>query len=55
MRGFIKQSLDKNKKPIPDSWRLAVSLGRDAQSGKYQYLWEGVKGTKREAEKRLGE
>lgn len=47
MRGFIKKR--------GNSWRVAVSLGRDPQTGKYQYLWETVKGTKREAEKRMAE
>ena len=38
-----------------NSYSLAVSLGRDAVSGKYKYQWMTVKGTKREAEKRLAE
>lgn len=61
MRGFVKQntrkSLDKDGKPvivpIPKSYRIAVSLGRNHQSGKYEYLWKTVHGTKSEAEKEL--
>jgi integrase len=37
------------------SYSLAVSLGRDATTGKYKYQWVTVKGTKKEAEKRLSE
>ena len=38
-----------------NSYSLKVSLGKDAASGKYKYQWTTVKGTKKEAEKRLGE
>ena len=38
-----------------NSYSLAVSLGRDATTGKYKYQWLTVKGTKKEAEKRLAE
>ena len=48
MRGCIR-------KRGKDSYSIAVSLGRDAATGKYKYVWMGVKGTKREAEKRLSE
>ena len=48
MRGYIR-------KRGKDSYSIAVSLGWDADAGKYKYLWESVRGTKREAEKRLAE
>ena len=48
MRGHIR-------KRGKDSYSIAVSLGRDPVTGKYKYLWVSVKGTKREAEKRLSE
>jgi integrase len=48
MRGHIE-------KRGKDSYSIAVSLGRDPVSSKYKYLWVSVKGTKREAEKRLSE
>ncbi len=38
-----------------NSYSLAVSLGKDATTGKYKYQWVSVKGTKKEAEKRLSE
>jgi integrase len=37
------------------SYSIAVSLGKDATTGKYKYQWVSVKGTKKEAEKRLSE
>jgi integrase len=37
-----------------DSYSIKVSAGKDA-TGKYKYQWTTVKGTKKEAEKRLGE
>lgn len=48
MRGYIR-------KRGKDSYSIAVSLGRDPATGRYKYVWEGVKGTRREAEKRLSE
>jgi integrase len=48
MRGHIR-------KRGKDSYSIAVSLGRDPTTGKYRYQWVSVKGTKREAEKRLSE
>ncbi len=38
-----------------DSYSIKVSVGKDANSGKYKYQWTTVKGTKKEAEKRLSE
>jgi len=38
-----------------NSYSIAVSLGKDATTGKYKYQWVSVKGTKKEAEKRLSE
>jgi len=37
------------------SYSVAVSVGRDPVTGKYKYVWEGVKGTRRDAERRLSE
>jgi len=38
-----------------NSYSIAVSLGRDATTGKYKQQWFSVKGTKKDAEKRLAE
>jgi len=38
-----------------DSYSIKISVGKDANSGKYKYQWVSVKGTKKEAEKRLSE
>lgn len=38
-----------------NSYSLAVSVGRDLETGKYRYQWVTVKGTKKDAEKRLSE
>jgi integrase len=38
-----------------DSYSIAVSLGRDPTTGKYKYKWLSVKGTRKDAEKRLSE
>ena len=38
-----------------NSYSIKVSLGRDPATGKYKYQWVSVKGTKKEAEKRLSE
>ncbi|MDP2919614.1 MAG: tyrosine-type recombinase/integrase [Dehalococcoidia bacterium] len=48
MRGHIE-------KRGKDSYSLAISMGKDANTGKYKYQWTTVKGTKKEAEKRLSE
>ncbi len=48
MRGHIE-------KRGKNSYSLAVSLGKDATTGKYKYQWVSVKGTKKDAEKRLSE
>jgi len=48
MRGHIT-------KRAKNSYSLAISLGKDATTGKYKYQWISVKGTKKEAEKRLSE
>ena len=48
MRGHIE-------KRGKDSYSIKVSLGKDATTGKYKYQWTTVKGTKKEAEKRLSE
>jgi len=38
-----------------DSYSVVVSVGRDPTTGKQKQLWVSVKGTKREAERRLSE
>jgi integrase len=38
-----------------NSYSLAISLGRNPETGKYKYQWVTVKGTKKDAEKRLSE
>ena len=38
-----------------NSYSIVISLGKDTATGKYKYQWETVKGTKKEAEKRLAE
>lgn len=48
MRGYIR-------KRGKNSYSIAVSLGRDAITGKYKYQWVSVKGTKKDAEKRCAE
>ena len=48
MRGHIE-------KRGKNSYSIVVSLGKDANSGKYKYQWVTVKGTKKEAEKRMSE
>jgi len=37
------------------SYSIAISLGRDPATGKYKCPWTSVKGTRKEAEKRLSE
>ncbi|MDY6918451.1 MAG: site-specific integrase [Chloroflexota bacterium] len=48
MRGYIR-------KRGKNSYSLTVSLGRDPETGKYRQHTETVKGTKRDADKRLAE
>ena len=48
MRGHIE-------KRGKNSYSIVVSLGKDATTGKYKYQWVSVKGTKKDAEKRLSE
>ena len=38
-----------------NSYSIKISVGKDANSGKYKYQWTTVKGNKKEAEKRLSE
>lgn len=38
-----------------DSYSIKVSTGKDIKTGKYKYQWVTVKGTKKDAEKRLSE
>jgi integrase len=38
-----------------NSYSIAISLGKDPNTGKYKQQWISVKGTKKEAEKRLSE
>lgn len=48
MRGTIKQR-------AKGSWTVILDIGRDPATGKRRQKWETVRGTKREAEKRLAE
>src|ERR687892_93323 len=48
MRGSIKQH-------SKGSWAIILDIGRDPATGKRQQKWETIRGTKREAEKRLAE
>ena len=48
MRGHIT-------KRAKNSYSIAISLGKDSTTGKYKYQWVSVKGTKKDAEKRLSE
>lgn len=48
MRGHIE-------KRGKNSYSIAISMGKDGTTGKYKYQWVSVKGTKKEAEKRLAE
>ena len=48
MRGHIV-------KRSKNSYSIKVSVGKDTNSGKYKYQWTTVKGTKKDAEKRLSE
>jgi len=48
MRGHIV-------KRSKNSYSIAVSMGKDAATGKYKYQWVTVKGTKKDAEKRLSD
>ena len=38
-----------------DSYSVVVSLGKDANTGKYKSQWVSIRGTKKEAERRLAE
>ncbi|MDP2950209.1 MAG: Arm DNA-binding domain-containing protein [Chloroflexota bacterium] len=38
-----------------NSWTIVVDVGRDPATGKRRQQWVSVKGTKRDAEKRLAE
>ncbi len=48
MRGHIEQR-------AKDSFSIKISLGKDATTGKYKYQWVTVKGSKKDAQKRLSE
>ena len=48
MRGHIR-------KRGKNSYSIKISLGKDAATGKYKSQWVSVKGTKKDAEKRLAE
>jgi integrase len=38
-----------------NSYSIAISLGKDNVTGKYKYLWESIKGSRKDAEKRRAE
>jgi integrase len=42
-------------KRAKNSYSIVISLGKDPNTGKYKYQWVSIKGTKKEAEKRLAE
>src|SRR3990172_4346642 len=42
-------------KRYKDSYTIVLSMGRDPKNGKYKYQWVSVKGTKKDAERRLAE
>ena len=48
MRGHIKQR-------SKGSWSIVLDLGRDPSTGKRKQQWVTVRGTKKEAEKKLSE
>jgi len=48
MRGHIV-------KRAKDSYSIKIGVGRDAATGKYKYQWVTVRGTRKDAEKRLAE
>jgi integrase len=48
MRGHIA-------KRAKNSYSIKISLGKDATTGKYRYQWHTVRGSRKEAEKRLAE
>ncbi len=48
MRGHIKQR-------AKGSWTIVIDLGRDPETKKKHQQWVTVRGTKKEAEKRLSE
>lgn len=48
MRGYIT-------KRGKNSYSIAISMGKDATTGKYKYQWVTVKGNKKEAEERLAD
>ncbi len=50
MRGHIEKRGKKN-----GSYSIAISLGKDPTTNKYKQQWVSVKGTKKDAEKRLSE
>ena len=52
MGGRSRGHIEKRGK---NSYSIAISLGKDANTGKYKYQWTTVKGTKKETEKRLSE
>ncbi len=48
MRGHLKQR-------SKGSWTIILDIGRDPTTGKRKQKWETIRGTKKEAEKRLAE
>ena len=56
MRDQMKVHMKGNiKKRGKNSYSIKISSGKDASTGKYQYQWITVKGTKKDTEKRLRE
>ena len=48
MKGYIRQR-------SKGSWEVAIDVGRDPSTGKRQQHWETIRGTKRDAERRMNE
>ena len=48
MRGHLKQR-------SKGSWSIVLDMGRDPATGKRRQQWQTVRGTKKEAEKKLAE
>lgn len=46
-RGYIRQR--------GNSYNIAISLGKDPVTKRYKYQWATIKGTRKDAEKKLAE
>jgi integrase len=55
LRSPTKEPMRHGIRKRKDSYAIFISLGKDPLTGKYNYLWQTVKGTKKEAEKQRTE